>query len=241
MVGPIDKFTGNAYKSNHYKPKFDPETFKRLLITWITKQNISFQQVENIEFRKLQHYCDPSAAALIPKSGNTIKAWIYVLFNQAKDHLRSMLHRAPGVIHITLDMWSSTNQLPLLGVIAHFSDEDGFLQQVLLGLRTIEGGHTGENMAEAVLIVVNEYGIEDRLGYFMMDNASANDTLVSEIAYALAEKGIEFDSDMHRLRCIAHTINLSVKDFLFGTDSKVSLAHYQSLIYLYSSVLSTGV
>ena len=232
MAGPMDKFTSKAYKSNHYKPKFNSETFKRLLITWITKQNISFQQVENNEFRNLQHYCDPSAAAMIPKSGNTIKAWIFVLFNEAKDHLRSLIHRAPGVIHITFDMWSSTNQLPLLGVNAHFSDEVGSLQQVLLGLKKIEGAHTGENMAEAVLKVVNEYGIEDRLGYFMMDNASANDTLVSEIAYALAEKGIEFDSDTHRLRCIAHTINLSVKDFLFGNDSKVSLAHCQSL-YLY--------
>jgi hypothetical protein len=37
----------------------------------------------------------------------------------------------------------------------------------------------------------------------------------------LSDKGIVFDADTHRLRCIAHTINLSVKAFLFGKDAKV--------------------
>ena len=76
-------------------------------------------------------------------------------------------------------------------------------------------------MAEVVLNILIDYGIEGSLGYLMMDNASSNDTLVLEIENTLSDKGIVFDADTHRLRCIAHTINLSVKAFLFGKDAKV--------------------
>jgi hypothetical protein len=220
VTGPIDKFMG----SNNFttkKSEFNPEMFKQILLIWMVKHNISFIEVENEEFRNLQKYGQSLGAALIPQSGNTIKSWILALFYDNKNNLKNILQNAPGKIHLTLDLWSSPNHLPLLGVIAHFSDKNGLLQQSLLGLRTIEGAHSGENMAEVVLNILFDYGIEGSLGYLMMDNASSNDTLVLEIENTLLDKGIVFDADTHRLRCIAHTINLSVKAFLFGKDAKV--------------------
>jgi hypothetical protein len=37
----------------------------------------------------------------------------------------------------------------------------------VIGLRTLEGSHTGANMAEIVMEVLREYGIEEKLGYFV--------------------------------------------------------------------------
>jgi hypothetical protein len=36
-------------------------------------------------------------------------------------------------------------------------------------------------MAEAVLSVINEYSLQSKIGYFMLDNASSNDVCVLSI------------------------------------------------------------
>jgi hypothetical protein len=48
----------------------------------------------------------------------------------------------------------------------------------VIGLRLIEGSHTGANMADVVTRVLREYGVQEKLGHFVGDNASKNDTLV---------------------------------------------------------------
>jgi hypothetical protein len=55
------------------------------------------------------------------------------------------------------------------------------LRTFLLGLPQIEGRHTGENFAERVGEIINEFGFEDRIGYFVTDNADNNDTCLEDL------------------------------------------------------------
>ena len=81
----------------------------------------------------------------------------------------------------------------------------------------LQGSHSGENLADEVFWILDIYHIKDRLGYFVMDNATANDRMLSCISNHLMEKdGILYDAKQHRLRCNGHIINLSVQAFLFG-------------------------
>src|SRR5437667_2998234 len=69
-------------------------------------------------------------------------------------------------------------------------------------------------MSYAVASVIEEYSLQHKIGYFMLDNASTNDVCVSLLCRKLniaAEK-------TRRLRCTGHVLNLVVKAFLFGTD-----------------------
>jgi hypothetical protein len=77
------------------------------------------------------------------------------------------------------------HQTAILGIIAHFIDEDGKLQHCVLALRDIIGEHTGENLVVAVLDVRKEWGFASKLGYFMMDNASNNDTMMRALQRGL--------------------------------------------------------
>jgi hypothetical protein len=45
----------------------------------------------------------------------------------------------------------------------------------------MRGGHTGEDIAKAILHVLKEYGIINNLGVFIVDNAKSNDTAVKAI------------------------------------------------------------
>jgi hypothetical protein len=43
-------------------------------------------------------------------------------------------------------------------------------------MRRIKGSHTGENIAEVMIPVLEEMGVVSRLGYFVGNNAGPNDT-----------------------------------------------------------------
>ncbi|KAG9382322.1 hypothetical protein A1F94_006243 [Pyrenophora tritici-repentis] len=61
-------------------------------------------------------------------------------------------------------------------------DTTGMRRVTALGMRRIYGEHTGENLGSVVLELLEEYDISgDQIGYFMLDNASANDTAVEFI------------------------------------------------------------
>lgn len=45
----------------------------------------------------------------------------------------------------------------------------------------MKGPYTGENQAGYVMKAIVDFGITSKLGYFMLDNASNNDTLISHL------------------------------------------------------------
>ena len=53
------------------------------------------------------------------------------------------------------------------------------------------------------------------MGYFVLDNATNNDTTLVELA-----KVMGFDPIVKRLRCMGHILNLIAESYLFGQDSK---------------------
>jgi hypothetical protein len=58
----------------------------------------------------------------------------------------------------------------LLGIVAHYLDKQTWKNQSrLLALKEVDGAHTGENMAEYVSRVVDDYEISDQLGFFTLD------------------------------------------------------------------------
>jgi hypothetical protein len=70
-------------------------------------------------------------------------------------------------------------------------------------------------MAKEVLQVLREYEISNRFGYFILNNASSNDTAVKVI---LKEFNTSSEYEERRLRCFGHIVNLVTQAFLFGQD-----------------------
>ncbi|KAF8812113.1 hypothetical protein BYT27DRAFT_7087987, partial [Phlegmacium glaucopus] len=52
------------------------------------------------------------------------------------------------------------------------------LEELLIDFQELVGEHSGENMAEVVWETLKQYGIENQIFAFMLDNASNNDTMV---------------------------------------------------------------
>ena len=61
----------------------------------------------------------------------------------------------------------------------------------------------------------------DRIGYFVGDNATNNDTAMACLDRRIREEGgVGFDVEERRLRCFAHEMQIAVKGLLFGPKVK---------------------
>ena len=195
---------------------FDWQTLKIRFIEWIVVMHITFSQIESDWFRRFLAVLSPSLAEWIPKAGNTVKAWVLAEFEERREDIKKELHASKSRIHLSFDLWTSPNHMSFVGVVGHFMSSQYKVETVLLGLRRLRGPHSGENIAEAVLKVIRTYGLTgDRIGWFVLDNATSNDTCVAEILKAL---DIKDTVRRRRLRCLGHIINLAAKAFLFGPD-----------------------
>jgi hypothetical protein len=74
-----------------------------------------------------------------------------------------------------------------------------------------------------LLPVLHYFGIDSaNLGYFLLDNASNNNTTLIELA-----RSIDFLPAKRRLCCISHILNLIAEQYLFGQDASSFEANYR--------------
>ena len=192
------------------------DVFKRLLVRWIAIKHISFSQVENPEFRDFIVHLSIGLAAFLPTSGTSIKSWLIQEYDRYKSKIKDILAGVSNQIHITFDTWTSPNMHAFVACNAHFV-YDGSLHTVLLGLRALIGSHSGENTAGVLVPLIQEYGIQEKVGYFVLDNASNNDTCINHILASIQPNEIPRE---RRLRCFGHVLNLAASQFLFGKHSE---------------------
>jgi hypothetical protein len=185
------------------------------------------------EFRDLLAFLNEDVEAALPANGDTIRNWTMETFYNEQQQVKQAVQSAASKIHFTVDLWTSSNSLALLGMIAHYFTENGQLCQSVLALRELEGQHTGENQAQLIMKIIIEYGIVSKVGYFMMDNAENNETMMRALSTSkdilqfsinsnkvglLTQFDITYDASHHRLRCNGHIINLAAQAFLFSSD-----------------------
>jgi hypothetical protein len=63
----------------------------------------------------------------------------------------------------------------------------------LLVFTHLEGYHTGANIAQYLLHIIDQYGLCRKLGWFTTDNASNNDTALKSLATAIDPQGKFFN------------------------------------------------
>ena len=169
----------------------------------------------------IQHL-NKGLARLLP-SRNTVRKWVTREFRKQKRLLRKDLQEARSNIHLSFDLWTSPNYFAIIAIVAHYIDRDGARQTKLLALRQLKGEHSGVNIAQVVLNVVSEYKIGSRIGYFVLDNASSNDTAVDLILRTLYPQMTERQRKRRRLRCLGHVVNLAAQAFLLGKTADTTL------------------
>jgi len=173
--------TAKKRKLTEETPKekpLDGAVLEALYVRWIATDNKALRLVECPEFRAFLAYLNGNVNVWLTNSHSTCGEWVLNQYDIEKERVRLRLHSARTKIHLSLDIWTSPNCLPILGVVAHYISEDNQLESSVLAMREIQGSHRGENIALIVEEVIEEWGVVSKLGFIQMDNASNNDTMM---------------------------------------------------------------
>ncbi|CAN6271926.1 unnamed protein product [Urochloa humidicola] len=128
-------------------------------------------------------------------------------------------------VSLTSDIWSGNAKEDYISVVAHYVGADWELHKNVIGFRLIDASHTGENIAEKIASVVEEFSLIDKVFAVSLDNASANskafDILQPVFFGYLGSYPAPTRDDPLKVqyllvhqRCACHIVNLIVKSGL---------------------------
>lgn len=193
--------------------KFDE--FRELLALAIARHNLPLQLVEYEGIRSCFSYLNPDVKFV---SRGTIKNDLLKIYGKERLKLYELLQRAPGRIALTSDCWTSVTTDGYISLTAHFVDKNWRLQKKILAFTFVPPPHTGAALAEKVISLLKQWGIEKKVATITLDNASNNDSMVDGLKYDL---DLMSNGDYFHVRCCAHILNLIVQEGLKEIDEAV--------------------
>jgi hypothetical protein len=117
-------------------------------------------------------------------------------------------------LSLALDCWKSPNHYSFLAITGYFISDDWRYCEVLLAFKPLHGKHSAFRLAEYVMETLAFYNITKRLLTITADNVKNNNTLRKQLHKLLRKENIEWDYRPSTIRCMSHTIQLSVLKFL---------------------------
>jgi hypothetical protein len=191
------------------------QLLEKNILNWIITNKQAFTEIESPSFQQI--FLDIPGIALPFKTRQTLRQRLVDKFDFQRTRLKEELAATCKTIALSLDIWTSKNQLPILAILGHWLTEDFEYQERTLEFIELYGPHSGENLAAAVGAMLLELNLEHKLLTITGDNATNNEQMVLQLFHDLQQKldtqplfrGLD-----SYVRCLAHILNLIVKDIL---------------------------
>ncbi|KAJ5082681.1 hypothetical protein N7532_011724 [Penicillium argentinense] len=195
------------------------QILEKNLLRWVVSSKQPFTVIESPDFQQL--FKDIPGVSLPFSSRHTLRQRLLEDFDQQRANLKEELAATCKTIALSLDVWTSKNHLPILGVIGHWLTEEFDYRERVLEFTELHGPHSGENLATAIETLLIELNLEHKLLSITGDNARNNERMVLQLFEKLQQSGANtlFCGLGSYVRCLAHIINLIVKDILSALKS----------------------
>jgi len=199
------------------------KTFEKNFIRWIVAEDMAFSSVESPFFQQM---INEIPGLSIPfTSRNTLASRISAEFELDRAQLVEELAASSNAVALSLDGWTSSNDVSILAVIGHWLSADFVYKEAVIEFAEIEGAKTGENMGGMVFDLLKELNINTKLLSITADNASNNKTLMDAVENSLElqdqfsnpdkqTSAPRFQGRASFVRCLAHILNIIVKKLL---------------------------
>jgi hypothetical protein len=129
--------------------------------------------------------------------------------NTLKKDMLYLLKKLKSItfVALTSDIWSGNAQEDFFICCCTFFNSDWQFEKRILAMRLIDCSHTGNNIAERIYVVVNEYELSENVFAITLDNAFANTRAMDHLTSLLY--GYVGPLLLHQ-RCTCHIINLAM-------------------------------
>ena len=188
---------------------------KDMISKFIVKMHLPLHLVENEEFISFVHFLNPMAVIHLPKA-DCMTAHVMAKYFESKYKLKEMFSNVKK-LSLTCDLWTSPNSMSIFGVTCHWISNDWVLQYILLDAVKIEGDHSGINIGDHLIEIIDNFDIRDKILSITADNASSNSSMATYLNTSMPQ----FIMSQHLLGCAGHVLNLAAKADLSVLDKPV--------------------
>jgi hypothetical protein len=96
------------------------DSLQSALIDWVIAKDVSFANATSAATRGLLTWNRSSLLHALPNSRSTMSEYVKTKLEERKVEVGELLRAASSKISISVDIWTSSNHLSFLGVVAHF-------------------------------------------------------------------------------------------------------------------------
>ncbi|KNE97896.1 hypothetical protein PSTG_08769, partial [Puccinia striiformis f. sp. tritici PST-78] len=194
----------------------DPREVPQLCAIWCTEAARPFSALADASHQKILH---PTVVKHMPFD-KILSRSVHMLYTAVQDAHWKTLMNHNSAMYLGADAWQSPNGFDILGVViyrlVHLEGGKIKLEAMPLDFVQLARSHTGEYLADTMRLVVEKFGIQNKICGIVTDNASNNSVMVSEMKKF---KWARFKGDVQWIRCYAHILNLIAQSiFLDSSD-----------------------
>ncbi|KAJ9538464.1 hypothetical protein OSB04_031197, partial [Centaurea solstitialis] len=153
--------------------KFDQAMCIKYLARMIILDEKPFMIVEQEGFRAFVNMLQPQFQ--IP-SKIIVARDCFEIYTAEKESLKKYFRKTKQRVCLTIDLWSSRQNLSYMCLTAHFIDEDWKIHKRILNFSAVSG-HSGEILGKYIEKILIDWGI-DKVLTVTVDNVSSNDLVV---------------------------------------------------------------
>jgi hypothetical protein len=126
----------------------------------VVYSGISLCKASSRYYNELLAYQNPRVKGILPSSHLTTSNWIVQAYKDARPKVSQALAKATSGLTLSFDGWTANNNvLDLLGIMVYYLNSNYQRCAVMLGLCDTLGSHTGANIADHLLSVINDFQI----------------------------------------------------------------------------------
>jgi hypothetical protein len=129
-------------------------------------------------------------------------------------------------ICLTTDLWTAIDLTAYMVVTAHYISDQWELTKIIIGFKPLAPPHTGQAIADRLSETLIDWKSLAKVAFVTLDNASSNNLAMNRLQKFVNDRcrtpaGSLATSAYFHVRCLAHVINLVVKDGLKLVTSAV--------------------
>ena len=197
----MNSHLAKAHKLNEFQTKYmkkgEIDDVTRHLSNFFVSSAVAFRVLENEDFVSFVRSLNPNYK--LPDRAK-LKETIMLRYNETKIELFNLFKNVE-YISITTDGWIARYiKSAFISLTAHYLDKDFLFKSVKLGIFPMNISHTGENLKDEIIKILDDYEIKTKVKAIVTDHAGNMNVLCNQLG-------------IFTFGCIAHLLHLVVQRF----------------------------
>ncbi|KAM1714689.1 hypothetical protein ACFX12_025264 [Malus domestica] len=208
--------------SGHAKISFDQERCNHEIATMIIMHEYPLHIVEQQGFISFVRTLQPQFNMVSLKA---VQDDCVAIYHREKQNLLNLISGIPGRVSLTVDLWTSNQNLGYVFLRGHFIDGDWNSYRQILNVVMVPSTDSGDTFSQAILTCLSDWHLEGRLFTITLDQSLSNETIIGNLKGLLSVKNPHMLSSQLLIRnCYARVLSRLAQDALralSGTITKV--------------------